>query len=186
MSESPSKKRKTSGHGRHQTKWETLKGKYEGWIQRSEKGPEYSFCVPCRQDVKVLASGFYDLESHFESNKHEANVRKLKTYKPLDQHFSPSTQEKSPKYGATSAEVMFAQFLAEHNIPPTAGDHFTQLVKHMFPDSRIAKVRFCCYFFPQNEQQKILHVCNFIFVRNLTHLISTDNKSFKKYVIFLL
>ena len=37
------------------------------------------------------------------------------------------------------AETMFAHFVAEHNLPFTVGDHFTKLVKAMFPDSEIAK-----------------------------------------------
>ena len=41
------------------------------------------------------------------------------------------------------AEALFVQFVAEHNLPFRTGDHFTKLVKQMFPDSNIAK-RFHC------------------------------------------
>ena len=34
---------------------------------------------------------------------------------------------------------MFVNFVAEHNLPFRVGDHFTKLVKTMFPDSSIAK-----------------------------------------------
>ena len=37
-----------------------------------------------------------------------------------------------------SAEVMFAQFVAEHNLPFSVADHFTKLAKQLFPDSDIA------------------------------------------------
>ena len=43
----------------------------------------------------------------------------------------------------TLAEVMFAYFVAEHNLPATIGDNFTYLARSMFPDSGIAK-RFMC------------------------------------------
>ena len=39
------------------------------------------------------------------------------------------------------AEALFVQFIVEHNLPfhVNVGDHFTKLVKSMFPDSEIAK-----------------------------------------------
>ena len=39
----------------------------------------------------------------------------------------------------TRAEVLFANFVAEHNLPFLLGDHFTHLTHAMFPDSQIAK-----------------------------------------------
>ncbi|XP_077417139.1 protein FAM200B-like [Vanacampus margaritifer] len=43
----------------------------------------------------------------------------------------------------TNAEILFCHFLAEHNIAFTAADHFSDLVKVMFPDSQTAK-EFAC------------------------------------------
>lgn len=40
--------------------------------------------------------------------------------------------------GVTRAEVVFAYFVAEHNLSFTVADHFTKLCKVMFPDSKIA------------------------------------------------
>ncbi|KAK2185100.1 hypothetical protein NP493_246g02099 [Ridgeia piscesae] len=37
-----------------------------------------------------------------------------------------------------SAEVKFAQFVAEHNLSFAVADHFTKLTKQLFPDSVIA------------------------------------------------
>ena len=37
-----------------------------------------------------------------------------------------------------SAEVKFAQFIAEHNLPFSVADHFMKLAKQLFPDSDIA------------------------------------------------
>ena len=39
----------------------------------------------------------------------------------------------------TQAEVYFATFIAEHNLPFLTADHFTRLCKVMFPDSKIAQ-----------------------------------------------
>lgn len=41
------------------------------------------------------------------------------------------------------AEALFVQFAAEHNLSFRIGDHFTKLVKKMFPDSEIAKYFQC-------------------------------------------
>lgn len=41
------------------------------------------------------------------------------------------------------AETVFANFLAEHNLPFSVSDHFTKLCKKMFPDSKIAE-NFSC------------------------------------------
>ena len=41
------------------------------------------------------------------------------------------------------AEVLFAQFVAEHNVAFSVADHFTKLSAKMFPDSEIAK-KFAC------------------------------------------
>ena len=38
----------------------------------------------------------------------------------------------------TTAEIYFTTFVAEHNLPFLAADHFTKLCKVMFPDSKIA------------------------------------------------
>ncbi len=146
MEQPPTKKIKLSGRGKHRKEWESLKGPYEGWIQASKSGEAYSYCVPCRKDVKVLASGFYDLKTHFGTTGHKHNVSKSKTFKPMDEHFF-SKANSSPPNKATAAEIMFCQFLAEHNIPPSVADHFTDLVKAMFPDSKLAQVRFLFIYF---------------------------------------
>ena len=43
----------------------------------------------------------------------------------------------------TTAEFYFTAFIAEHNLPFLAADHFKKLCKVMFPDSKIA-VAFSC------------------------------------------
>ena len=38
-----------------------------------------------------------------------------------------------------AAEGMFSLMIAKHNLPFSVADHFSELVKNMFPDSEIAK-----------------------------------------------
>lgn len=139
----PAKKLKTtsqSGSGRHLKEWESPifnNGAYAGWIKSSSEGPDYSFCVPCRKHVKVRASGFYDLKSHFSTRGHKDMVAKSKSFRSMEEHFKPA---KAPEVSsnATSAEILFCQFVAEHNLAPLVADHFTELVHTMFPDSKVA------------------------------------------------
>jgi hypothetical protein len=56
--------------------------------------------------------------------------------------FFPSVKDEITSQ-VTKAEVLFAHFVAEHNLPFTVGDHFAKLAKVMFPDSEIAK-KFTC------------------------------------------
>ncbi|XP_057691917.1 lon protease homolog 2, peroxisomal isoform X3 [Corythoichthys intestinalis] len=116
------KKRKTVAHGRHLPEWERQTGEYAGWIKASLKGQRYSFCVPCGMSIEVSASGFCDLSKHFETKGHQDAVSRMKSY------------------AVTKAEVLFCQFVAEHNLPATIADHFSELTKEMFPDSEIASV----------------------------------------------
>ena len=40
---------------------------------------------------------------------------------------------------ARLAEVRFSGYITEHNLPFTAADHLTKLIKVSFPDSKVAK-----------------------------------------------
>ena len=134
----PATKKWKIGTRRHLKEWKILKGQYEGLIESSKKGQDYSYCVPCKKDIKVTASGFYDLESHFRTTKHAENLAISKTFKPVNMHFA---LKKESNTATTEAEVKFCHFIAEHNIPFNAADYFSDLVKPLFPDSKIAKVR---------------------------------------------
>ena len=50
------------------------------------------------------------------------------------------TRQSSIEEAVTKAEVLFAMFVAEHNLPFLVADHFTHLTSAMFPDSETAKV----------------------------------------------
>ena len=132
----PAAKKRKIGTGRYLREWETLKRQYEGSIESSKKGQDYSFCVSCKKDIKVTASGFYDLESHFKTKKHVENLAISKTFKPVNMHFAP---KKESNTATTEAEAKFCHYIAENNIPFTAADHFSGLMVSLLPDSKIAE-----------------------------------------------
>ena len=134
----PAAKKPKIGTRRHLKEWKTLKGQCKGLIESSKKGQDYSYCVQCKKDMKVTAFGLYDLESHFKTKKHAENFAVSKIFKPVNMHFAP---KKENNIATTEVEVKFCYFIAEHNIPFTASDHFSDLIKSLFPDCKIAKVR---------------------------------------------
>ena len=72
----------------------------------------------------------YDVKAHFDTAGHKESVEKTKTYchfKIKKPELEGSTQE---------SEVLFCQFVAEHNLPAAIADHFTDLIPRMFPDSK--------------------------------------------------
>lgn len=50
---------------------------------------------------------------------------------------------KCDDYSTINAEVMFTEFLVEHNCPLSVSDHASKLFKKMFPDSKIAEQYGC-------------------------------------------
>ena len=85
------------------------------------------------------------------------------TKQRIDAHRNASSIKIMPKIAAlfkattpdkvTKAEVIFSTFIAEHNIPFAAADHFTSLCQRMFPDSEISKKYACCL-------TKLTHIIN--------------------------
>ena len=57
----------------------------------------------------------------------------------LKSFFRPSPVEES----IMRAEVLFANFIAEHNLAFMLADHFTHLASAMFRDSQVAKGFWC-------------------------------------------
>ena len=130
----PAKRRK--GTGKFQNEWLE---KFGGMIVPSKTSEQYARCSLCSRDVKVAASGLYDVNEYIKSNLHKANLIKHEEVATVIAFFKPQTNCSDAANEVTRAEVMFAYFVAEHNLPATIGDHFAYLARAMFPDSDIAK-----------------------------------------------
>ena len=68
-------------------------------------------------------------------SKHQEMRKATSSTKSLKALFRQSPVEES----ITRAEVLFANFVAEHNLPFMLADHLTHLVSAMFHDSQVAK-----------------------------------------------
>ena len=107
------------------------------FICASDKGAMFAYCKVCNVHVNVSFGGKYDVVRHSKSASHGALQKATNTQPQVKSFFVTSkTTDLSAK--VLFAEVKFAQFVAEHNLPFSVGDHFTKLAKQIFPDSDIA------------------------------------------------
>ena len=105
-------------------------------IVSSKSGAEYARCLICARDIKVAASGVFDVRMHLGTSMHQSNEAKSRTYKPMTSFFGAKPHTSA---SVTKAEVLFCQFVAEHNLAASVSDHFTDLVKTMFANSAVAE-----------------------------------------------
>ena len=56
---------------------------------------------------------------------------------PSQTRITAATQRNTLADQVTAAEIYFTTFLAEHNIPFLAADHFNKLCKVMFPEAKL-------------------------------------------------
>ena len=101
----------------------------------STKGPGFGRCKYCNTYINIAHGGVYDVKKHLSSSKHQEMVKAVGSSRNVSEFFQPSPIER--------AEVLFSNFVAEHNIPFMTTDHFTNLTSSMFPDSKIAQAFSC-------------------------------------------
>ena len=129
----PAKKRKAY-MATYQEEWYHV---FNGVIMKSKLGEHHAWCVICSRNVNVSASGSYDVKRHMKSKLHERNAKSAQQHGPNTGFFKAKTT--NVPESTTTAEVMFAYFVAEHNLSAAIADHFSTLVPRLFPDSGIAK-----------------------------------------------
>ena len=74
-----------------------------------------------------------------DGRNHKEYVHSVALQVPIKAALQSSSASASVDRQVTVAEVYFATFIAEHNLPFSAADHFSKLCKLMFPESEIAK-----------------------------------------------
>ena len=72
-----------------------------------------------------------------EGKRHVERAREAVGHSSITDLFQRNRDSVGDK--TTTAEIYFASFIAEHNLPFLTADHFTKLCKKMFPDSKIAE-----------------------------------------------
>ena len=110
-------------------------------LKPSKKGVTYAFCTLCNTDICVAGGGKND-DRHLKTAKHSNMLSQMQTQPTLSTFIADSCAN-SIEDQAMKAEIYFAKFVAEHNLPFLVADHFSRLTKVMFPDSKIAEAYSC-------------------------------------------
>ena len=112
---------------------------HERWscFLRSRKGDSFILCTVCNIDFTCTHDGGNDCKRHVESIRHKDN-ESLKKFLPSCLKFL-ETKQGEGQQDVITAEAMMCDLLVEHNLPFAAADTFTKAVKHMFPNSKIAR-----------------------------------------------
>ncbi|GFN83339.1 connexin 27.5 [Plakobranchus ocellatus] len=106
------------------------------FIVSSKIGDTHARCTVCDADFSVKSGGKYDVERHIKGKKHQDKATATATSMPVFSFFKQSTAHED---AVTKAELGLAAFFTEHNLPLSAMDHLTGLLKNIFPDSKIAQ-----------------------------------------------
>ena len=136
---SSSSSRPSASHGKRKRscKWSIDWKRY--YMTPSKKGVSYVCCTLCHTEFSIASGGIHDVRRHAEGKKHREFARSVSSQVPIKAALQSSSATVSVDRQVTAAEVYFSTFVAEHNLPFLASDHFTKLCKVMFPDSEIAK-----------------------------------------------
>ena len=132
----PSSKRKRY-FSTYQKSWES---EFK-WLKDSDRGTSHAFCSLCISHFYIGSSAKADVIRHAKTQNHIKLLNAQNQSKSISSFLPSSKTALNDKI--TNAEVLYSNFIAEHNVPFTLADHFTKLCKKMFPDSEIAKGYSC-------------------------------------------
>lgn len=120
----------------------TLTGwKYLTSFIDKKKGDQYAFCMFCHTDFSISHGEKKKLKNTERRKKHRDSYKRRFQQSTLKTMFNKDSGGMEDK--VCQAEVMFVEYLVEHNLPFAAADHFTKISKCMFSDSEIAKKQSC-------------------------------------------
>ena len=106
------------------------------FVSKSSKGIEYVRCKACGSDFAIGNGGRSDVTKHSQTSSHAKNMKAFQfSYRITS--FVARGQDACDR--VLAAEVKFAYYVAQRNLPFTVCDDFSKMVGDMFPDSDIAK-----------------------------------------------
>ena len=102
-------------------------------MRRSKRGETFVHCSVCNVDFSVAGGGVFQVKRHCQCIKHTSRAMEVEVHPKIDSLVAQQAQDQIKR-----AELYFARFVAEHNLPFAVADHFNRLCSVMFPDSKIA------------------------------------------------
>ena len=113
---------------RYQSSWERDE-KFGRWVRKSKKGSDYAFRTFCAKDIKIAGGGANDLSHHGETAVHRRSTESTAATPNIATLLAANTTMATK---AIKSEVLYASFIAEHNIPMNVSDHAGKLFRAMF------------------------------------------------------
>jgi hypothetical protein len=108
-------------------------------IKQSRKGRNYAYCDYCHRDFSIGNSGLFDITRHRQNVSHINNEKMAKRHQSIERFCESTSTSSYASYAVTKAETMMTDLIVDMNLPLTAADKITQVVKKAFPDSKIAQ-----------------------------------------------
>ena len=131
-------KKKRHVDSKYQAEWSHL---YR--MAPSSKGETFAFCKVCCVDFSVAGGGVHQVKRHCSVKKHVSKLKELRSQPTIQASLASHQSTQRFHDQVTCAELYFARFVTEHNLPFAVADHFNKLCSVMFPDSKIAS-EFAC------------------------------------------
>ena len=98
------------------------------------KGKNFALCKTCNVHINVSHGGISDVRKHLATIKHQQLVVAVGNSVDLRKFMLQSPIEDA----VMRSEVLFANFIAEHNLSFSTANNFSRLTHVVFPDSKIA------------------------------------------------
>ena len=94
-------------------------------------------CTVCNVDINISHGGRSDIVTHSKTKKHIVN------YSVVSKSSKLQFASKPDDFMTIKAELLFTNFILEHNVPVVTADHFTKLMSAMYPNVEAVK-KFSC------------------------------------------
>ncbi|KAJ8043481.1 hypothetical protein HOLleu_10580 [Holothuria leucospilota] len=102
----------------------------------------HAFCTKCQVNFSISHGGLNGIAKHVGSAKHRQIAVSVQEYSGgLHRFFASDLSTEGEQ--VIRAEVLFSDFIVEHNLPIAFADHVGPLLRKMFPDSETAKKYGC-------------------------------------------